>query len=136
MKHLTDEHIKELRERLEEEVTTLRESLSDIGQMDENGDWSVSIPDPDLAEEDPNTQADRFEETYNRGGSLASMEARLELVEQALAHMDEGTYGVSTTSGEEISLERLQANPAAMLTIKEAQEEEKLHDTRGVFDKD
>jgi len=135
MEHLTEEHIKELRERLEEEVTKLRESLADIGQVDEDGDWSVSIPEPDLAEEDPNTQADRFEETYNRGGSLSSMEARLELVEQALAHMDEGTYGISTISGDKISLERLQANPAAMMTVKEAEEEGKLHDTRGAFDK-
>ena len=45
---------------------------------------------------------------------------RLDAIERALRRLDEGTYGRSVRSGEPIPDERLEANPAAELTIEEA----------------
>ncbi|MDE2335295.1 MAG: TraR/DksA family transcriptional regulator [Rhodospirillales bacterium] len=43
-------------------------------------------------------------------------------VEQALARIENGTYGICAVTGEPIGLRRLQANPTATLSI-EAQEQ-------------
>lgn len=45
---------------------------------------------------------------------------RLEAVERALHRLEEGTYGRSIRSGEPIPDERLEADPAAELTVAEA----------------
>lgn len=45
---------------------------------------------------------------------------RLDAVERALRRLDDGTYGRSVRSGEPIPDERLEADPAAELTVEEA----------------
>lgn len=45
---------------------------------------------------------------------------RLEVVERALRRLEGGTYGRSVRSGEPIPDERLEADPAAELTVAEA----------------
>jgi DnaK suppressor protein len=50
---------------------------------------------------------------------------RLETIERALGRLDEGTYGRSVRSGEPIPDERLEADPAAELTVGEAREAER-----------
>jgi DnaK suppressor protein len=47
--------------------------------------------------------------------------ARLAHIERALKKIDEGTYGVSDDSGELIPIERLNAVPEAIYTLKEQQ---------------
>jgi DnaK suppressor protein len=49
-----------------------------------------------------------------------SLELRLEALERAEQRLDEGTYGRSVASGEPIPDERLEADPAAELTVEEA----------------
>jgi DnaK suppressor protein len=51
-----------------------------------------------------------------------SLRDRLEVIERALVRIDKGTYGVSVRSGVPIPDERLEADPAAELTIEEASE--------------
>jgi DnaK suppressor protein len=51
-----------------------------------------------------------------------SMRDRLEAIERALHRLDDGTYGLSVQSGEPIPDERLEADPAAELTVEEARE--------------
>lgn len=46
---------------------------------------------------------------------------RLAAVERALQRLDDGTYGRSVRSGRPIPGERLEADPAAELTIEEAE---------------
>jgi DnaK suppressor protein len=48
---------------------------------------------------------------------------RLAQVDRALKRLDEGTYGRSIRSGQPIPDERLEADPAAELTVTEAAEE-------------
>ncbi len=49
-----------------------------------------------------------------------SMRDRLEAIERALHRLDDGTYGRSVQSGQPIPDERLEADPAAELTVDEA----------------
>jgi DnaK suppressor protein len=54
-----------------------------------------------------------------------SMRDRLDAIERALHRLDEGTYGRSIRSGEPIPDERLEADPAAELTVEEARAAER-----------
>ena len=49
-----------------------------------------------------------------------SLRSRLEAIERALHRLDDGTYGRSVRSGTPIPDERLEADPAAELTVEEA----------------
>ncbi len=49
-----------------------------------------------------------------------SMRSRLDAIDRALHRLDDGTYGRSVLSGEPIPDERLEADPAAELTVEEA----------------
>ena len=54
-----------------------------------------------------------------------SLHDRLDAIERALARLDSGTYGRSIRSGESIPDERLEADPAAELTVAEAMADER-----------
>ncbi len=54
-----------------------------------------------------------------------SLRTRLDAIERALHRLDDGTYGRSVRSGEPIPDERLEADPAAELTIEEARAAER-----------
>jgi DnaK suppressor protein len=53
-----------------------------------------------------------------------SLRARLDAIDRALHRLDEGSYGRSVRSGQPIPDERLEADPAAELTIEEARADE------------
>jgi DnaK suppressor protein len=59
-----------------------------------------------------------------------SLRARLAALDRALHRLDDGSYGRSTLSGQPIPDERLEADPAAELTIEEARAAE-AHAQRG-----
>ncbi|MFC4783926.1 TraR/DksA family transcriptional regulator [Nocardioides sp. MAHUQ-72] len=50
----------------------------------------------------------------------ASLQARLEALDRAERRIEEGTYGRSVRSGQPIPDERLEADPAAELTVEES----------------
>jgi len=54
-----------------------------------------------------------------------SLHRRLDAIERALRRLDDGTYGRSVRSGEPIPDERLEADPAAELTVDEARAAER-----------
>jgi DnaK suppressor protein len=54
-----------------------------------------------------------------------SMRDRLDAINRALKRLDDGTYGRSVRSGVPIPDERLEADPAAELTVEEARQEER-----------
>jgi len=51
-----------------------------------------------------------------------SLRDRIAAIDRALVRIDKGTYGVSVRSGQPIPDERLEADPAAELTVAEAAE--------------
>ena len=52
------------------------------------------------------------------------LQDRLDAIDRALARLDAGTYGRSVLSGKPIPDERLEADPAAELTVEEARARE------------
>ena len=53
---------------------------------------------------------------------LAGLQDRLAAIDRAEHRLDAGSYGYSVRSGQPISDERLEADPAAELTVEEARE--------------
>ena len=87
-------------------------------------------------------QADRLSEVEGAEGDISdaaqpltaegmddaiaeSLRSRLEAIGRALHRLDDGTYGRSVRSGVPIPDERLEADPAAELTIEEARAAER-----------
>jgi DnaK suppressor protein len=54
-----------------------------------------------------------------------SLRDRLDAIDRALRRLDDGTYGRSVRSGQPIPDERLEADPAAELTVEEARAAER-----------
>ncbi len=61
------------------------------------------------------------------GAVQAVEQHRLNLIERALAKIDDGTYGLSDESGDPIPTARLEAIPEAVFTIEEEEARERQH---------
>lgn len=97
---LTDDKWSQVRRRLQAEED---ETVAEIRRMQE---MLKSELEPDLEEGDPNL--------YEREKTLAlvrNLEDKRYSLSQALARMDDGTYGKCETCGNEIAAERLEALP-------------------------
>jgi RNA polymerase-binding transcription factor len=93
------------------EVQILLKDTEGAGQQnraseDETGDFS-----------DP---AQPLTEEMTDDAIAASLRDRLAALDRALKWLDDGTYGRSVRSGQAIPAERLEADPAAELTVEEA----------------
>lgn len=87
------------------------DSGGEIGSAAESGDWG-----------------DRAEPITSEEGSdavAAGLAERLQAIERAEARLAAGTYGRSVRSGVPIPDARLEADPAAELTVEEAAAEER-----------
>jgi DnaK suppressor protein len=78
-----------------------------------------SQPDPDIPR-DTGDAAEPLVEEANSDSIAGDLEERLAAIDRALARLEEGTYGRSVISGQPIPDERLEADPAAEVTIEEA----------------
>ncbi len=97
------------RERLQELLqSTYEESSNDRAGAGELGD--MFDPAESLTAEE---QADAIAQ---------GLRQRLAMVERAERRLDDGTYGFSVRSGDPIPDDRLEADPAAELTVDEARE--------------
>jgi RNA polymerase-binding transcription factor DksA len=107
-------HFKDL---LLKEEERLMEGMSMIGMMntDIKGDWVVHTEATD--ETDPNMVADKMEEIETNEGILETLETRMREVQEAMARIEAGTYGVCMICGKRIEDMRLEANPAATTCI-------------------
>lgn len=66
---------------------------------------------------DPDENASEVEEYVDNLGLETNLEGQLKDVADALAKMEAGTYGICEETGKEISLERLEAYPAARTAL-------------------
>lgn len=57
---------------------------------------------------------------YDDDAIADRLQSRLDMINRALSRIDDGTYGLSIRSGKPIPDERLEADPAAELTVDEA----------------
>lgn len=86
---------------------TLQAGRSSRDSADDTGDWA------DSAEPLTDEQGD--------DAVAAGLRDRLAALDRAERRLQEGTYGRSTRSGRPIPDERLEADPAAELTVEEAE---------------
>ncbi len=107
------EHYKEL---LLAEKNRLEGELKSVGRINpENpGDWQGVPEDSEQVDtEDENSLADKFEEFEEKNAVEIELESQLILVKNALARIEDGTFGICRVCEEEIEADRLEANPSA-----------------------
>ena len=108
--------IEKFKVRLLAEKEKLEAELKTVGRInpDNPKDWEADAGDAnDQRDTDPNERADNIEEYENRTAILKQLETQLLEVNDALSKIEKGNYGVCEVNNEEISPERLNANPAA-----------------------
>ena len=93
------------------EVATLLRDTEEAARID---DQASDIP------EDFGDAGLPLTEEANDEAVAGSLRERLDAIDRALARLDAGSYGRSVLSGKPIPDERLEADPAAELTIEEA----------------
>lgn len=108
------------KEKLEAEKARLEAELQTVARHETKGDtWeAVNTIVDDSIDADPNGVADKIEEYETNHAIADSLKKELLDVDNALAKIEVGTYGVCEISGHEIEEDRLNANPAAR-TCKE-----------------
>ncbi len=109
----------ELKAKLETEKRQLIEDLSAIGvaNPDKPNDWNA-VPSTSGEVDYRDEVAEKIEELEERKATEVSLEKRLQEINEALAKIADGTYGICEVGGEEIEPERLKANPAAKTCLK------------------
>jgi len=100
---------------LEQEREGIRRLLGDV-TTHEGIDKDGASEHGDMADSAPSFTAEEYDSAIE-----ASIRERLARVEAALARIADGTWGKSVRSGAAISPERLEADPAAELTVEEAE---------------
>lgn len=122
--------LKELRRLLEEERQRLTEELEAIEEHQPELEHQAGM---DLGGSYDEDFADVAGDTFEREKGFAiesSVQALLTQVEEALARMDAGTYGVCEHCGQPIHADRLRAIPYAKLCIDCKAKEERANATR------
>ncbi len=118
---LDKEFVEEQRGRLEE----LRAELTRLARGLEEDQRDRAEDEEDFTEHD---SGDMSQSLFTREMDATVeqvTERRLASVERALEKIEEGTYGLSDESGEQIAKGRLEAAPEAIYTVEEQQRREK-----------
>jgi DnaK suppressor protein len=102
------------RELLAIERARIERSLAGLGHEDDGEETDGSDP--------ANLATELYQEEFDEG-LAEDLRAELAAVERAEARLAAGTYGFSILSGEPIADERLEAVPAAELTVEEERAE-------------
>ena len=95
------------------EITALLRDAERAGEQDRQAEADAEVGD----------SADYAQPLAAQGVDDAVAETlreRLDALDRALKRLDDGTYGRSVRSGQPIPEERLEADPAAELTVEEA----------------
>lgn len=109
--NLDIQHFKTL---LTKEKETLEKDLNAIGRkIDPSGVVWEASPNQDEDTADREDVASAIESFENNEGAISILETQLHEVNHALEKIEKGTYGVCEVSGEEIEVDRLEANPSA-----------------------
>ena len=91
------------------------ETLLRDAESARRGDWGASGDVPDTGDEAQELAAEGTDEAV-----AAGFRERLAALDRAEQRLADGTYGRSVRSGQPIPDERLEADPAAELTVEEA----------------
>ncbi len=99
---------------LSEEKERLEEELGTVGKPAPTSasGWEA-VQTETTPQSDPNDQASQLDEYQENRAITDVLTVRYKEVTEALARLENGTYGICTTCGEAIEPERLAADPAA-----------------------
>lgn len=123
---MTETEIENFKVQLEAELQSITTELETFATLNkETGDWTAK-PTEDLTSADENLAGDKVEEWNTRRALMAQIEVRYSNINHALDKIAKGTYGKCEISGEEIEIERLQANPAARTNLANIEREKEL----------
>jgi RNA polymerase-binding transcription factor DksA len=111
----TDIDFEHFKGKLEDEFKILTDELKSIGRVNpaNPADWEARPAEMDTLASDLNETADRIDAYEENTAMLKELEIRYNQVKSALEKIKDGTYGICEATNEPISLERLEANPAA-----------------------
>ncbi len=118
--------IQYFKQKLETEETQLRQDLAQISTdkiHPGHNDFEAMSADPDLAMETRDDVADKLEDFSERQATTETLELRLRNILEALARIEAGGFGKCKISGEDIEIERLEANSAATTCKKHINED-------------
>ena len=114
MKHISEQDLATLRQKLIDELTILEGDLSEIAVLKDDNWTAVS----DTEGYDNDDERQRSVEYIRRRTKVESLEGRFNNIKKALEGMKTGTYGICEVSGKDIEIERLMANPAARTNLE------------------
>ncbi len=109
------------KKKLKGEKKLLEEELAKVGRInpDNPSDWEATPPvDRDTSQADENTVADNIEGYEDNVAIVRTLETRYQDVKSGLDKIKHGTYGLCQVCGEEVEVERLEANPSARTCMK------------------
>jgi DnaK suppressor protein len=98
----------------------------EVAGLLKNAERALEIDQETETEMGPGDSADSAQPLEDEGMDSAiaeRMRNRLDAIDRALRRLDDGSYGRSIRSGKPIPDERLEADPAAELTVEEARAE-------------
>jgi DnaK suppressor protein len=101
--------------KLEAQLLTVTQELSNIGTLDATTDDWEAIPDQEESggDADENTHADASEDLNERTATLTDLERQYRDTKRALAKIANGTYGLCEICGGAIEEKRLDFKPDA-----------------------
>lgn len=125
--YMNKEHLEKFKKLLEQEHDRLVAELSSIAKKDPHmkDNWIADFPQMETGETGSHAsrdiEEDEVEEYEARLEAEHSLESRLLHVTRALHRIEVGEYGICDACKKEISMERLNANPAAEYDMEHQQ---------------
>jgi RNA polymerase-binding transcription factor DksA len=106
---------KHFKAKLEAEKAMLEKELEEVARRnpDNPSDWEPISGTKDSSQADDNVLADAVEDYEENVALVRTLEKKYQDINKALDKIEKGNYGICEISGEEIELDRLEANPAA-----------------------
>lgn len=121
------ENTTEFENALNLELTRLVAELSDLAVHNtDTDDWEIKTEASNIDDADTNLVADSAEQAETDVSTLAELENQFRHLQIALRKIELGTYGICEISGEQISVDRLRANPSARTCQDHMNEESNL----------
>lgn len=100
------------------EKAVITNELSAVAKKDEEtGLWHAMPESQSAPEADENDMATRSEDFEERSAVVDTLGSRMRDIENALAKIENNTYGICETCSNKIEEDRLEANPAARKCI-------------------
>ncbi len=102
--------------KLEAELTLVEKQLGELGWKNpDTGEFEATDGNLETMAptQDSNEFADQLEELVEREGETSTLEAHRKDIKDALAKIEQGTFGTCEKGAEIIEEDRLEANPAA-----------------------